>query len=500
MTKKVKCVSCEDRGRRFCPAFDNMICSVCCGSKRGSDIQCASDCQHYPLSTTGYDLWLKIDDTMNLKTIKYVIDYYGKEEFEEAIEQMSFSDGNIQVEFAGNIGSAVEYLLYIKRDAQGKTLFKRWQEQNFEGLNNDEKVMMQYRESTSATIIEIQKVLDHQAIECVDLLEKQQESFILFDRSIASCVSRFTRLFTWATHYPHFSRPNYGCVEIPDTIFSVFMDFIQEKHKKEKKNHPGLTLKRHLSENFGEYCEVSFEMTKLKREAMLNNMDVHHCTATYGISDKIKIEAILEKYPDFEWDDRDPDEGDVPGTLYYVWLRRGESKELEKVMPVSFQHADEDEAVGTIGNIKLHSDKLIIEVFSKKKFVFAKKIVKKYFGKLITLQKEKIVDLAKQISDRTEDEEDEYSHTQPSQTIPPDIERAMVEEFYKKYYKKFLHDPVPMIDGKTPKEASGISELRPQLIELMKLHLKNLDRLNSEKSTNINIDWLLDELGVRELK
>jgi hypothetical protein len=39
------CPLCGQRkGRRACPALGHQICAVCCGTKRGTEIQCPSDC------------------------------------------------------------------------------------------------------------------------------------------------------------------------------------------------------------------------------------------------------------------------------------------------------------------------------------------------------------------------------------------------------------------------------------------------------------------------
>ena len=44
----VKCISCNHRkGRRECPALGGMICTQCCGSKRGSEIKCPDDCRYF---------------------------------------------------------------------------------------------------------------------------------------------------------------------------------------------------------------------------------------------------------------------------------------------------------------------------------------------------------------------------------------------------------------------------------------------------------------------
>ena len=42
--------------------------------------------------------------------------------------------------------------------------------------------------------------------------------------------------------------------------------------------------------------------------------------------------------------------------------------------------------------------------------------------------------------------------------------------------------------------------MRPKLIELIKSHLGHIDTMNLEKGFDINIDWIVDELGLDELK
>src|SRR3989339_659100 len=46
-----KCISCNARkGKRNCPALAASICSLCCGTKKGSEFQCPSDCFYFATS------------------------------------------------------------------------------------------------------------------------------------------------------------------------------------------------------------------------------------------------------------------------------------------------------------------------------------------------------------------------------------------------------------------------------------------------------------------
>ena len=89
---------------------------------------------------------------------------------------------------------------------------------------------------------------------------------------------------------------------------------------------------------------------------------------------------------------------------------------------------------------------------------------------------------------------------EPSKEMPKDVEEEILQKFYADRYKKFLDEPVPMIDNMSPREAAGIPSMRIKLIELIKLHLHNIDSMNADKGIDINIDWILDELGLEELR
>ncbi|MFI5322931.1 MAG: hypothetical protein ACHQ6U_05240 [Thermodesulfobacteriota bacterium] len=44
----MKCISCGNRkAKRYCPALRASICPVCCGEKRGVEINCPLDCVYY---------------------------------------------------------------------------------------------------------------------------------------------------------------------------------------------------------------------------------------------------------------------------------------------------------------------------------------------------------------------------------------------------------------------------------------------------------------------
>jgi hypothetical protein len=169
-------------------------------------------------------------------------------------------------------------------------------------------------------------------------------------------------------------------------------------------------------------------------------------------------------------------------------------------MPAPFRHSDEENVgVGLVGHVRLYPDKLVVETLSKQTFTFAKKTMRQYFGDLLRFEAESIVDLAKQMAERGT-ERDVSELTQPPSSLPQEVERQIVEEHYRRTYRKFLDEKIPALGGLTPRVAAQTPGMRPQLVAVMKTHMHGLDRLKRDKGIVIDFSWVLDELGLPELK
>ncbi|MEA1927893.1 MAG: zinc finger HIT domain-containing protein [Candidatus Auribacterota bacterium] len=503
MSSKKVCSICGKRAKRFCPALDTMICSLCCGKKRGEEIECSPECRFSPFAIAGYNLWLKIDGTIMPKIIKRVVEEVGSDYFQEEMESLISFHKDDETVMEYSLHTLLNYFLLVEKDTGGRTLAERWEAEGWEGLDSGEAQMMRYRTRSFLTVIEIQKILDHQRLECIDIFDPDREPFILLDRSLASRVVRFARFFGWVTHYPNFSRPGVVGHEIPHVIRHDFIEIIVSQCQEVAGRTDEEAIKEFLALNQNDLTRLLWELPREKMRSAFRKMDVHHCTAVYQYkAEREDIEQILEAKTDFRWRDQEPDEDDPPGTDYYTWLRAGRSRRLEEEMPVFFHHEPDDQQTGTIGNIKLFQDQLILETFTRQKYEFAKKMLNKYFGKRLEFQREKVVDLARQFAEKDINEirDGESEDTSSSAgEIPPEINVQIMEKFYKEHYEKFLQEEIPALNGLTPPQAAADPESRPRLVELMKEHLNVIAVKNRDEGLDIKIDSILEKLGLEEL-
>jgi len=65
--------------------------------------------------------------------------------------------------------------------------------------------------------------------------------------------------------------------------------------------------------------------------------------------------------------------------------------------------------------------------------------------------------------------------------------------------RAFSDQPIPALDGRTPRDAAGDPVLRPKLVRLMKSHVRGHDQKNLQTGRDTDINWLLRELGLDEL-
>lgn len=52
--------------------------------------------------------------------------------------------------------------------------------------------------------------------------------------------------------------------------------------------------------------------------------------------------------------------------------------------------------------------------------------------------------------------------------IPPEVEAQVVGQFCEQHYRGSLDEPLPALDGRTPREAAALKSARPRLISLLK--------------------------------
>src|SRR5262249_4726410 len=153
-----------------------------------------------------------------------------KEAMAQAFQKFLPSEPEDQNSMMSAIFPTIHHALLVMRDGEGKTMADRWEAEGWTGLNNDEKLMMQHRRNSFVTVLEVQRLLDPDTFEVLDLLEPGSSPFVVTDRLSNFSSARFSKLFTWITRYPHFNRTGGIGFTIPNHVWSRWREEMQRSH------------------------------------------------------------------------------------------------------------------------------------------------------------------------------------------------------------------------------------------------------------------------------
>ncbi len=89
----------------------------------------------------------------------------------------------------------------------------------------------------------------------------------------------------------------------------------------------------------------------------------------------------------------------------------------------------------------------------------------------------------------------------PKPPLPPEEMAAVMQEVLDNHYRTLLSQPIPMLDGKTPKQAVRSKSGRQKVVEWLKLLENNeAHRAAATKIPPYDFTWMWDALKIRELR
>lgn len=398
-------------------------------------------------------------------------------------------------------GARLELLLFKmifqEKNPEGLTRYQIWGKNGFKGLNNDEKQDISFRKYSFPAIIEIQRKIDDLKTECIDLLGYRDRKILICDRCLAAQCSRFQIFSFWITPQPHYFTVLTNAYEIKRNIIDDLMRML-EFHAENYKNDAGEQgVRAYLKEYYFKLYEILTRLAKEYRERVIKGLEsqVEFITAKYDIKGKIEdIIGILSSKPDFdelyEEDRRD-------GAMFsFNWLRKGESKKIEMKMLSFFQHSDDSELSGILGNLDVYEDHIVLKVSSKQKYKFAEKMLKKYLDNKIAFCSVESQSLKDTLDKRKEDFKEDESEEQEKDSIPPEVKKEVLKKYLTDHYRKILGEKIPILNDLTPRQVAKIPEMRQRLLDFAKLHIESLEKQGLPEIA----ENFIDELGLKELK
>ena len=180
-----------------CPVADKDIKPAVCGANRISRYNCPETCLHNPWSPANYGKSLETYDRFRDKL-------YSRMRSEGISEPPLYSNEL-------DLYKTVVWFrdkLYIKKDSNGLTFKQRWENNKYDGLNNDQKVLINAEAAMRPALLEIQQIHDDHTLTAIDLLRPEEGSFLMADYAMAATACRFTVIFSLIFNLPHYRRIN----------------------------------------------------------------------------------------------------------------------------------------------------------------------------------------------------------------------------------------------------------------------------------------------------
>ena len=479
---------------RDCPAVGRKITGLECGSNRGTRYDCPPDCPHCPWTEDNYDQLLEIGRKFDGK----LMDFYGKTVGAPAVLQR-LRPQEVKSDLDEMALMQRCHLEFYQREIRpGKRLFDLWRESGWSGLRNDEILLAGFAPRTRAAVFEVRRVLDDLRCECSDVLEASGATFTVCDRGLAEMARQYQAFCGWLVPSPFFQRL-YG-VAFPLSLSPESARATVLRHV-EKLGGPvegKEDITEWLGENFSLLVESVSEEASRNFERIWRNLDAKQCVANYrfnGAADDLGLAGR----EDFDETPPVPEEVEARGPhRCFVWLRTGASRAWEKKLPEALQGGGIGPGQPMWGQLRVFPGRVEVSAMSAMHFEPMKEMLAEFFGDRLEFEKEFVADLAKQTA--AGGRAPSRAARPASSELAKSPEQAeMLQSVMRSHYEKFLREPVPALDGLTPREAAARADMRGRLVDLMKGHLQSVDDLGRRQGIAHNIGWVLEELGLDEL-
>jgi len=157
-------------------------------------------------------------------------------------------------------------------------------------------------------------------------------------------------------------------------------------------------------------------------------------------------------------------------------------------------HSIFDAGQVVLASFKVAGTRFTISVNSRRRFTRAQALVEPLLAGLVGEPAIEIMSVEEAMAESGDAVEP------PLRTLPRKIERQIEQRLLSSHYRKWLDDKLPILGGKTPREAARDFAGRERLVALLK-DLENIEARRARK-TGVAYDasWLWRELGIEHLR
>jgi len=222
---------------------------------------------------------------------------------------------------------------------------------------------------------------------------------------------------------------------LPAGVAATLLKRLKREHREFKRDFPAGDLTAFFKDVAMVYHHLWLDVVALTPPADLRTPEgdqILPSKAIFDVSDPAALRIRLAARPEIAHGDDDR----------YPWL--------EKV----------DDADRVIGTFVLGGSRVVFEALSRERAARGRRLLESFAADLVRFRVTEHEDL-KRAAEHT------YAEPEPP-PIPPEIAAQAIAAFYEQHYRRWPDEPLPFLDGRTPREAAREKSKRPKLIALLK--------------------------------
>lgn len=189
------------------------------------------------------------------------------------------------------------------------------------------------------------------------------------------------------------------------------------------------------------------------------------CRAVFDVRDRAALETALANHPELERQD--------DGS--YAWL-------AEKADEAGFRRG--------FGTFVLQKARVVLETVSRERAERGRALLEAAAGPAVAYRATSSESVQRALERRP------ARQARPEDEVPPEAAAEIVQAFYERHYRGWLDEPLPALDGRTPREAARLKSARPRVIALLKDMENGSARERLAGRPAYDFGWMWSPLGL----
>jgi hypothetical protein len=189
------------------------------------------------------------------------------------------------------------------------------------------------------------------------------------------------------------------------------------------------------------------------------------CRAVFDVHDRAALQAALANHHELERQD--------DGS--YAWLA---------------QKADEAGFRRGFGTFLLEKGRVVLETVSSQRAARGRALLEAAAGPAVVYRATSSESVHRALERRP------ARRARLEDEAPPAAAAEIVQAFYERHYRGWLDEPLPALDGRTPREAACLKSARPKVIALLKDMENHSARERLDGRPAYDFGWMWGQLGL----